>query len=90
MAARKGTRPPAAGKGRPRGSQNKLGRNVREMIVAALNKAGGEAWLAQQAKDNPRDFLLLIGKLIPHALTADTEDGKPPFVFMVSETDMKL
>jgi hypothetical protein len=39
MPAPKGTRPPAAGKGRPKGARNKLTRDIREMIRAALNKS---------------------------------------------------
>jgi hypothetical protein len=40
MPAPKGTRPPAAGKGRPKGARNKLTREVKEMILGALNAMG--------------------------------------------------
>ena len=57
MPAPKGTRPPAAGKGRPKGARNKLTRDIREMIRAALDKAGGIAYLVKQAELNPTAFV---------------------------------
>jgi hypothetical protein len=42
MPAPKGTRPPAAGKGRPKGARNKLTRDIREMIRAAFDRPA--AW----------------------------------------------
>ena len=35
------------------------------MIVNALDKAGGESYLYQQAIENPVAFMTLIGKVIP-------------------------
>ena len=61
MAAPKGTRPPAAGKGRPRGARNKVSRELKEMILAALDKAGGEQYFVEQTSKNPVAFLTLIG-----------------------------
>jgi hypothetical protein len=42
MPAPKGTRPPAAGKGRPKGAGNKLTRDVKAGILGALNAKGGQ------------------------------------------------
>jgi hypothetical protein len=47
MPAPKGTRPPAAGKGRPKGARNKLTRDVKEMILGALSDVGGQKWLVK-------------------------------------------
>jgi len=63
MAAPKGTRPPAAGKGRPKGARNKVSRELKEMILAALDKAGGEQYFVEQANRNPVAFLTLLGKV---------------------------
>jgi len=48
MPAAKGTRPPAAGKGRPKGARNKRTRDIREMIRASLDKAGGVSYLRRR------------------------------------------
>jgi hypothetical protein len=64
MAAPKGTRPPAAGKGRPKGARNKVSRALKEMILAALDKAGGEQCFGEQASKNPVAFMTLLGKVL--------------------------
>jgi len=44
------------------------------MILATLDHVGGEEYLVQQAHDNPRAFLSLVGRLIPAQITG--ADGK--------------
>lgn len=58
-------KPPAAGRGRPKGSPNKVTAAVKEMVVAALDEAGGVQYLLAQSRDNPTAFLTLVGKVIP-------------------------
>lgn len=53
------------GPGRPKGSGDKISRGVKEMVIAALNGVGGQAYLEEQAVENPKAFLALIGKVIP-------------------------
>lgn len=65
MAAEKGNRPPNAGKGRVKGVPNKITSDLREMILSALEEAGGAAYLKKQAKENPAAFMTLIGKCLP-------------------------
>lgn len=48
--------------GRKKGTQNKITRDLKEMVMGALDKAGGAAYLLAQAKDNPNAFLTLVGK----------------------------
>ena len=57
--------PPAAGKGRPKGSLNKVTAAVKDMVAQALDKAGGVEYLVTQSRDNPTAFLTLVGKIIP-------------------------
>lgn len=80
MAAPKGSRPPAAGKGRPKGSPNVITREVKEMVIEALVHAGGAEYLYLQALDNPKAFLALVGRVLPLQLTGD---GASPLVVHV-------
>jgi hypothetical protein len=65
MPAPKGARPPNAGKGRPKGARNTVTKNLRGMILGALDDAGGQAYLAEQAQTNPAAFMALLGKVLP-------------------------
>jgi hypothetical protein len=65
MPAPKGYRPPNAGKGRPKGATNTMTRTLREMILGALDDAGGQDYLAEQAHKNPAAFLALVGRVLP-------------------------
>lgn len=60
-----------AGKGRPKGVPNKATAQIKDMIVQALDKAGGVAYLQEQAEENPTAFLTLVGKVIPLQVTGD-------------------
>jgi hypothetical protein len=53
------------GPGRPKGSTNKATKALKDMILSALDQAGGEAYLLAQAKKNPQAFMTLIGKVLP-------------------------
>ena len=64
--AKGGKRP---GAGRKAGVPNKLTATLKEMILGALNEAGGQNYLVMQAKENPTAFLTLVGKVIPHEVT---------------------
>lgn len=59
---RGGVRP---GAGRPKGSLDTGTRLIREMVVEALDHAGGVAYLASVAQSNPSAFLSLVGKVMP-------------------------
>lgn len=56
---------------RPKGSLNTKSVILKEMILAALDKAGGQDYLCQQAKENPTAFLTLIGKVLPLAISPE-------------------
>lgn len=66
-------RPPAAGKGRPKGALNKTTKQLKDMILIALDNAGGIDYLASQAEENPTAFLTLVGKVLPLQVNADVE-----------------
>ncbi len=46
------TRPPAAGRGRKKGSKNKIPRELKEMILTALSEVGGVDYLVERARDS--------------------------------------
>jgi hypothetical protein len=65
-----------AGAGRPPGSKNKTTLQLREAILSALDKVGGDEYLARLAVENSSAFASLLGKILPHTLTAASEsDG---------------
>lgn len=68
---------PGAGPGRPKGVPNKVTKELKNMILEALDGAGGVEYLQDRAKD-PRTaaaFLGLVGKVLPMQVTG--ENGGP-------------
>lgn len=66
--------PPNAGKGRVKGVPNKVTKQLKEMILGALDGAGGQDYLIKQATENPGPFMTLLGKVLPTTLANDTEN----------------
>ena len=65
--------------GRQSGTPNKITSDVKAMVLAALDRAGGEDYLLAQAHDNPKAFLSLLGRIIPTQVTGpDGKDLLPP------------
>ena len=60
-----------SGQGRPKGVPNKLTSDVKAMILAALDKAGGVDYLVAQADTNPVAFMTLLGKVLPLQMTGE-------------------
>lgn len=67
---RGGKRP---GSGRKLGVPNKLHGDIKAMILAALDAAGGAAYLLEQAHKNPGPFMALVGKILPTQLNVDAK-----------------
>jgi hypothetical protein len=68
--------------GRQKGTPNKLGADVKGMILGALNAKGGQKYLEQQAVENPIAFMTLVGKVLP--LTLSTDPDQPLTLQIVS------
>lgn len=63
--------------GKPKGAVNKMSADLKDMIIGALNAAGGVEYLTERAND-PRTasaFLTLVGKVLPLQVTG--EGGGP-------------
>jgi hypothetical protein len=61
--------------GRPKGAANKINRDIRAMILEALDDVGGPRYLSRQAIENPVAFMGLLGKILPTTLAST--DGSP-------------
>lgn len=65
-----------AGKGRPKGSSNKLTKSVREAILVAFEQVGGAEYLATMAVQQPQAFMTLLGKVLPTQIDANVNDKR--------------
>lgn len=65
------------GSGRKAGTPNKATKDLREAIIHALDRAGGEDYLTQLAHENPTPFASLLGRCLPsqHNLTGKVGVG---------------
>ena len=65
------------GKGRPKGSPNKITADLKRAILEAAEAAGGEGgtvgYLTTQATESPASFLALLGKVLPTTISGDDE-----------------
>jgi len=73
-------RPPAAGKGRPKGAMNKTTALLKDAILTAAADAGNKSgedglvsYLTKQAEENPVAFMGLLGKVLPLQISGDPE-----------------
>lgn len=69
MAGRKPGTPKTGG--RQKNTPNKLSGDVKAMVLAALDKAGGADYLLKQSEANPTAFMTLVGKVLPMTLAGD-------------------
>ena len=68
-------RPPAAGKGRKKGSVNKITKTIKEAIEVSFIQVGGAKYLAQMAIEQPVAYMTLLGKIIPQQVEMSGKDG---------------
>lgn len=59
------------GGGSRKGVPNKATKEIKDMIQGALEQAGGQAYLYQQALENPAAFMSLLGKILPKDVKAE-------------------
>lgn len=63
-------KPPAAGKGRPKGAVNKLTKTIREAVEVSFAQIGGADYLARMAVEQPVAYMTLLGKVLPQQIEA--------------------
>lgn len=61
--------------GRQKGTTNKSTAELKDMILQALDGAGGVGYLQEQANKSPSAFLTLIGKVLPLQVTGPNGGG---------------
>lgn len=64
--------------GRPRGVPNKVTSELKDMILKALDEAGGVAYLKTQATASPSAFLSLVGRVLPLQVQGDPDKPLVP------------
>ena len=62
-------------RGSRKGIPNKVNTQLKEMILGALDGAGGQAYLQKQADENPVAFMTLVGKVLPLTVTGTGPNG---------------
>ena len=62
--------------GRTKGVLNKNTAVVKDMVLHALEGAGGVAYLQRQADSNPTAFMALLGRVIPTQMNLADADGE--------------
>lgn len=72
MATIGGKRP---GSGRKKGVPNKTTGALKEAVLEAFHELGGVPWLVSVAREDPKPFIGLLGRLIPHEVVG--EGGGP-------------
>lgn len=75
--------------GRQKGTTNKVTASLKEMILASLDEVGGQAYLVEQAKNNPNAYITLIGKVLPTTLANDKDNPINAPVFQLVVTSDK-
>jgi len=62
------------GSGRKKGVPNKVTKELKDMILGALDDTGGQKYLARQAEENPSAFLALVGRVLPMTVQGDKDN----------------
>lgn len=71
-----------AGKGRPKGSSNKLTKTIKESIEIAFHEVGGHKYLSKMAIEQPVAFMALLAKVMPTQIDAKI-DMQPGYIFRI-------
>jgi hypothetical protein len=57
--------------GRKPGTQNRLTKDMKEIIHLAFSRAGGVDYLVEQARSEPKAFMGLLGRIVPNEVRLD-------------------
>lgn len=62
-------------RGRPKGSPNKTTATLKEAILLAFDHVGGVRYLVGVARDDPRTFCAMLGKVLPMTVAGEGAGG---------------
>lgn len=62
--------------GRVKGTPNKATAQLKDMILQALDEAGGINYLLHQSRENPTAFMTLVGKVLPLQVNGAGDNGE--------------
>ena len=63
--------------GRKKGTPNKTTAKLKDAILNAFEEVGGQSYLVTVAREDPRTFCTLLGKVLPKDVNANvTASGK--------------
>ena len=80
----KGTK---TGGGSRKGIPNAVTKELKDMIWGALDDAGGQAYLADQAIQSPAAFMSLVAKVLPRDMNITADVKQQTIVEIVRFTD---
>ena len=72
------------GAGRPKGTRNKVTYTIQQMLLASLDKQGGQKFFDKLAVESPKVYAQLIGRLIP--LQLSNAEGQAALQIKISYT----
>lgn len=82
-------KPPAAGKGRPKGALNKTTKAAKEAITEAAEALGGAKRLAEWAKEDPQNERVFWGSIYPKLLPLQVSgEGGGPLQLVLQGSDV--
>jgi len=81
---KKGKKSPLQGKRGP----GKVTKELKDMILGALDKVGGLDYLARQAESNPNGFMSLVGKVLPLQVNGAGKNGEIQITISKSEASI--
>jgi hypothetical protein len=67
--------PKSPNSGRKKGTLNTTTKQLKELVLGALNDVGGQGYLASQAIENPVAFMTLLGKVLPMTAAIDLSNS---------------
>lgn len=70
----------AGGPGRPKGSHNGLGAELKQDLVEAYRQRGGVEWL-RGLKDH--EFVRLLQRVMPKEIALDLHQDQPPVIMQI-------
>lgn len=78
---------PGPGPGRPPGVPNKATKALKDAVLGAFDEVGGQSYLATVAREDPRTFCALLGKVLPMQVTGE---GAGPIKVVIQGSDANL